>query len=239
MNKDVIQIQEMTQRFFQQQKQIYGDEFVFSDPDLKRFLWNETGSADLQEFFLEVRNCTRCPLSETRKNVVFGSGNGQANLMLIGEAPGEQEDLQGEAFVGKAGQLLDKILAAIQFGRDEVYIANILKCRPSNNRDPLPREIEQCMPYLKKQIALIRPRIILALGRISAQTLLNTTQSLGQLRKKQHVFQNIPLIVTYHPAALLRHPEWKRATWQDVQRVRKLYDELVGDKEKWTPPNPK
>jgi uracil-DNA glycosylase family 4 len=170
---------------------------------------------------------------------VFGTGNPNAELMLIGEAPGREEDLQGEPFVGKAGQLLDKILAAIAFKRSEIYIGNILKCRPPQNRDPLPEEMALCIPYLFQQIHLIQPKIILALGRIAAHQLLRTTASLGSLRGTIHDFQGISLIVTFHPAALLRNPHWKKPVWEDVQMLRKHYDEQVGDKSPWKPPKTK
>ena len=146
--------------------------------------------------------------------------------MLIGEAPGYEEDKTGNPFVGSAGQLLDKILNAIKFKREDVYIANILKCRPPQNRDPLPDEIKICRSYLKQQILMIRPKIILALGRFAGQTLLNTEASLNQMRGKVHDIKGIKLVVTYHPAALLRHAEWKRPTWEDVQLLRKMYDQL-------------
>jgi len=160
-------------------------------------------------------------------NLVFGVGNPNADLMLIGEAPGEQEDQQMEPFVGKAGQLLNKILEAIQFSREDVYIANILKHRPPNNRDPLPEERERSLPVLMRQIDLIQPKIILCLGKISAQTLLNSTSSMKDLRAKFHPWKSgIELAVTYHPAALLRNPEWKKDTWDDVRMVRKRYNEI-------------
>ena len=178
----------------------------------------------LTAFYNEIKDCTKCPLGHTRTNFVFGTGNPDARILLIGEAPGRDEDLQGEPFVGRAGQLLTRILKAINFERADVYIANILKCRPPNNRDPQPDEIESCEPYLKKQIDIIKPDIILALGRISAQTLLRTNSSLKDLRQKIHFYQNIKFLVTYHPAALLRNPGNKRPTWEDVQLVRRIYD---------------
>ncbi len=169
----------------------------------------------------------RTDLADTR--LVFGTGNPDADLMLIGEAPGFQEDKEGEPFVGKAGQLLNKILEAISFRREDVYIANILKHRPPNNRDPHPEERERSLPYLYRQIELIQPKLILCLGRISAQTLLNTTEPMKNLRGRFHPFQNgAELLVTFHPAALLRNPAWKRDTWEDVQLLRKRYDELTG-----------
>ncbi|MGM0589332.1 MAG: uracil-DNA glycosylase [Bacteroidota bacterium] len=161
-------------------------------------------------------------------NLVFGVGNPHADLMVIGEAPGYHEDQQGEPFVGKAGQLLDKILSAINFDRPDVYIANILKHRPPNNRDPLTKERSKSLPFLQKQIELIDPKLILCLGRVAATTLLNRDQSLGSMRGKFHPYDNgkRELLVTYHPAALLRNPQWKRPTWEDVQLLRKRYDEL-------------
>jgi DNA polymerase len=147
--------------------------------------------------------------------------------MIIGEAPGADEDAQGEPFVGKAGQLLNKILEAIGFKRGDVYICNILKCRPPGNRKPLAEEVDLCIPYLRKQIALVKPKLILALGLTAAENLLSTTESLGRLRGRILQYEGTPLMVTYHPAALLRNPNWKRPAWEDVQAVRKLHDELV------------
>jgi uracil-DNA glycosylase len=159
-------------------------------------------------------------------NLVFGVGNPEADLMLIGEAPGEQEDKEGEPFVGAAGQLLNKILAAINFDRDDVYIANILKHRPPGNRNPTPEECWKSLPYLMHQIDLVHPKIILCLGKISVNTLLNRDNTLGSQRGNFYPFRGVELTATYHPAALLRNPQWKRPTWEDVQKVRKRYDEL-------------
>jgi DNA polymerase len=182
----------------------------------------------LEQMEKAISKCEKCSLGATRTKFVFGAGNPGADVMFIGEAPGRDEDLQGEPFVGRAGQLLDKILAAIKFRRDDVYIANILKCRPPNNRDPQPDEMKTCSPYLLKQIKLIKPKIICALGRISAQALLETTTPLGKLRRRWHDFKGIPLIVTYHPAALLRFQSYKKDVWEDVQMLRAKYDELTG-----------
>jgi uracil-DNA glycosylase len=168
-------------------------------------------------------------IDQTRTNPVFGVGNPSADVMVIGEAPGANEDEQGEPFVGRAGQLLNDILKAIGFSRDEVYIANILKSRPPNNRNPLPDEIAAHEPILLKQIALIRPRVILSVGLISATTLLRSKSSLTALRQRVHDFNGIPLVVTYHPAALLRNPNWKRPTWEDVQLLRAHYDRLIAE----------
>ena len=160
-------------------------------------------------------------------NLVFGVGNPDADIMVIGEAPGFNEDKQGEPFVGEAGQLLDKIMAAINFSRDEIYIANILKHRPPNNRDPKAEESASSLPYLLRQIELVDPKLILCVGKISATTLLNEDTSLGRLRNNFHKFHGRELLATYHPAALLRYPKYKRPTWEDVQMLRKRYDELV------------
>ncbi len=161
-----------------------------------------------------IESCLKCPLGETRTNFVYGVGNPKADVLFIGEAPGREEDLKGEPFIGRAGQLLDKILAAIKFKREDVYIANILKCRPPNNRDPQPDEMATCMPHLLEQIHIIKPKIICALGRISAQALLNRSTPLGKLRKQWHEYCGIPFIATYHPAALLRFQSYKKDVWE-------------------------
>ena len=179
-------------------------------------------NADWDELRACVAGCTRCELAQSRSNTVFGVGNTQADWMIIGEAPGRDEDLQGEPFVGRAGQLLNAMLAAIGFQRSQVYIANILKCRPPNNRDPGAEEAAACNSWLQQQIELIQPRVILALGRVAAHNLLNTEKSLGALRTRQHSYAGIPLIVTYHPAYLLRKPIDKRKSWQDLKRARLL-----------------
>ncbi len=173
-----------------------------------------------------ISRCMKCQLGITRKKFVFGVGNPNAKLVLIGEAPGADEDEQGEPFVGRAGQLLNKILAAVQLRREDVFICNILKCRPPNNRDPLPDEVESCEPFLKKQLSVIQPKLIMCLGRIAGQTLLKTNASLTELRNNIYMYQGIKVMVTFHPAALLRNPNWKRPAWEDVQKMRKLYDEL-------------
>lgn len=174
----------------------------------------------------EASDILRTDLEGT--NLVFGTGNETADLMLIGEAPGEQEDIQGEPFVGAAGQLLNKILKAVRFEREDVYIANILKHRPPNNRNPEPEERERSLPFLLRQIELIQPKLILCLGKISGTTLLNRNTSLNSLRGKFYPFHGAELTVTYHPAALLRNPKWKRPVWEDVQKLRKKYDESGG-----------
>ncbi|MCX7798016.1 MAG: uracil-DNA glycosylase [Melioribacter sp.] len=184
-------------------------------------------ASSLEELDSMINQCQKCPLGKTRTKFVFGVGNPNAHAMLIGEAPGADEDLQGEPFVGRAGKLLNDILKAINLRREDVYIANILKCRPPGNRDPLPSEIETCIPYLHKQIDLIKPKIILCLGRIAANGLLNKKLSLTTLRENIYEFNGIKVLVTYHPAALLRNPQWKRGCWEDVKKFKKLYDELL------------
>lgn len=171
-----------------------------------------------------VADCKLCPLHKTRTQTVFGVGNEKAKLMIIGEAPGFHEDQQGEPFVGRAGQLLNAMLQSIGFERSEIYIANILKCRPPNNRDPLPEEVMQCTPYLKQQIALIQPTVLCAVGRIAAHYLLDTTESLGRLRGKIHSYgeKKLPLFVTYHPAYLLRNPQAKADAYQDLLLLQNL-----------------
>ncbi|MDP6699588.1 MAG: uracil-DNA glycosylase [Candidatus Latescibacteria bacterium] len=182
------------------------------------------GSADLESFRRQICDCTRCGLGATRNEFVFGAGNPAAGIVFVGEAPGAEEDRRGEPFVGAAGQLLTKIIAAMGLGRGDVYICNILKCRPPNNRDPEPDEIAHCEPYLKRQIEIIQPKVICTLGPFAAQTLLHSGESMGRLRGREHQYEGIPLVATYHPAALLRNPQWKRPTWEDVQMVRALYD---------------
>ena len=171
-----------------------------------------------------VATCTRCPLYATATNPVPGQGNPNADLMIVGEAPGATEDEQGLAFVGAAGQLLTKILAAVELKREDVFICNVLKHRPPGNRNPMPDEVTACSPYLLRQFELVQPKAILALGTFAAQTLLQTKLSIGKLRSQVHRFHGVPLIVTYHPAALLRNPSWKRPTWEDVQLVRRILD---------------
>jgi DNA polymerase len=171
--------------------------------------------------------CQRCALGSTRTKFVFGVGNPNAKVMFVGEAPGRDEDRQGEPFVGAAGQLLNKILAAIEFKREDVYIANILKCRPPGNRNPEPLEIASCEPILRRQIELIRPVILCSLGSFAAKTMLGTTEGISKLRGRLHEYRGIPLVPTFHPAALLRNPAWKKPTWEDVQMLRREYDRLV------------
>lgn len=178
-------------------------------------MWADTTTLD--SLNAAICTCMNCPLGATRTNFVFGSGNPNAQLMVIGEAPGADEDEQGLPFVGRAGQLLTKILESIELKREDVYICNILKCRPPNNRKPLQSETDQCEPYLWKQIEIVKPRYILALGLTAANTLLKNKTSMKDLRGTIHDYHGIPTIVTYHPAALLRNPAWKKDTWEDVK----------------------
>ena len=178
----------------------------------------------LDAFREEICTCTRCPLGATRNQFVFGSGDSNAGIMFVGEAPGADEDQSGLPFVGAAGQLLTKIIEAMGLSREEVYICNIIKCRPPGTRDPQPEEIAQCEPYLKRQIDLVQPRVLCTLGRFAAQTLLRSDQTMGRLRQSEHCYEGIPVVATYHPAALLRNPQWKRPTWEDIKKVRRLYD---------------
>jgi uracil-DNA glycosylase len=171
-----------------------------------------------------VAACVRCGLSATRTQTVFGVGNRQAEWLVVGEAPGAEEDRQGEPFVGRAGQLLNSMLRAIGLAREQVYIANVLKCRPPHNRDPSALEAAECLPYLERQIALLKPKLLLVVGRIAAQNLLHTDVPLGRLRRQVHEFGalRVPLVVTYHPAYLLRSPGDKRKAWEDLKFAREV-----------------
>lgn len=227
------------------QKEIFGDD-LFEDNILKsrRTEIIKNTDTDEESLFKEdweltdnlddlnklICECQKCPLGSARNKFVFGSGSPEADVMCIGEGPGADEDAQGLPFVGRAGKLLTDILKAINFSRDEVYIANVVKCRPPGNRTPLPLEMETCLPYLKKQIEIIKPKIILCLGLTAAQGLLKGKDSLTNMRGKIFDFESggfrTKVMVTYHPAALLRNPNWKHGCWEDVQKFRKLYDEL-------------
>jgi DNA polymerase len=184
---------------------------------------------ELTAFERDICGCQKCPLGATRKNFVFGSGNPQAKVLFIGEAPGADEDEQGLPFVGRAGQLLTKIIESTQtWKRSDVFICNVLKCRPPGNRTPLPEEVEQCRPYLEEQIQIIKPRLIMALGAVAAQALLRSKDSVGKMRNRWHDHNGIPLRVTYHPAALLRFDGYKKDVWQDMKELTAKYQELEG-----------
>jgi DNA polymerase len=182
------------------------------------------GAYDWSQLRERVAVCTRCSLSATRTQTVFGVGNRRAQWLVVGEAPGAEEDRSGEPFVGRAGQLLNSMLRAIGLAREQVFIANVLKCRPPHNRDPLPGEVLECLPFLERQISLLNPKILLVVGRIAAQTLLRTEAPLGRLRQQEHSFgaARVPLVVTYHPAYLLRTPGDKRKAWQDLLFAREV-----------------
>jgi DNA polymerase len=179
----------------------------------------ENKEADLEKLYQEMKTCQRCPLGKTRRNLVFGTGNPSARIVFVGEAPGADEDEQGLPFVGRAGQLLTDIIKAMKLERKDVYICNILKCRPPGNRNPLPDEIGLCEPFLKKQLQIISPRVICALGKFAAQTLLKTDIPITVLRGRFHSYEGIKLMPTYHPAYLLRNPSAKKLVWADVQMI--------------------
>lgn len=223
------------ERYLMQQKDLFGNDVYIAQRAANKAAVKEgpfpypdepwVRVQELDEFNKAICTCVKCPLGYTRTKFVFGVGNPHADVMFIGEAPGADEDAQGEPFVGRAGQLLNKIIEAIGMKREEVYICNILKCRPPNNRDPQISEMETCVPYLHKQIDLIKPKFIICLGRVSAQWLLKTNDSLNVLREKVHDFRGAKLLVTYHPAALLRNPGWKRPTWEDMKKFMAMYNE--------------
>jgi DNA polymerase len=224
------------------QKEIFGDELFiskrkrtigvvrepstsFAEQELfpaEKEAWEKITSLD--EFEKLICDCIKCRLHSGRNKFVFGTGNPNADVLVIGEGPGAEEDKQGLPFVGRAGKLLTDMLKAIKFEREEVYIGNVVKCRPPENRTPLPDEMETCMPYLKKQVELIKPKLILCLGLTAAKGLLKKRESLGELRKSIFDYEGAKVIVTYHPAALLRNPHWKKDCWEDLKKFRKLYD---------------
>jgi len=238
------------QNYLKQQKELFGDSFIscpelldmeFPEEDMARKKKTEIvetlndyisapepeeweSSSDLNVLKEQISGCQKCALGKTRTNFVFGVGNPNADVLFIGEAPGADEDEKGEPFVGRAGQLLNKIIQAIEWKREDVFIANILKCRPPNNRDPLASEVELCEPYLLKQIDIIKPVMMVCLGRIAAQTLLRTKDSLTILRSKVQSYHGVPLYVTFHPAALLRNPNWKPAAWEDFKKIKSDYE---------------
>jgi DNA polymerase len=211
-------------RYLRQNQELFGDE-LFLNLKSRNVLTSENKNADLSSFEKEICDCQKCSLGSTRSEFVFGVGDPDASLLLVGEAPGAEEDKKGEPFVGRAGKLLDKILAAIDRSRKkDVYICNVMKCRPPNNRDPLRSEVEQCEPYLLHQIRLINPSLIVALGRVAGQTLLDVDKSLKSLRNTFHDYHGTPLMVTYHPAALLRNNDLKRPTWEDFKVIKEFLE---------------
>ena len=233
---------DLAARYLSQRRDLTGSEFRLSRATLEELGVGNSGpvatsptpgsAATLEEapsgpfdrLALEANGCTKCHLCETRNSVVFGEGNRNADLVVVGEAPGADEDKTGRPFVGRAGKLLDVLLLSIGLPRSEVYICNVLKCRPPKNRNPTPDEVETCSPYLRQQLELISPKAVLAVGTFPAQTLLNTGQSIGKLRGGVHEYEGRPLVPTYHPAALLRNPGWVRPVWEDLQRLRDILD---------------
>jgi len=235
-SKELLEILNNTERYLMQQQDLFGN-IVYTDekktvkkaPPKENIAFPDepwVSCQSLNDLNKIICPCLKCPLGHTRTNFVFGVGNPHAEVMFVGEAPGADEDAQGEPFVGRAGQLLNKILDAVKLKREDVYICNILKCRPPNNRDPEPTEMETCTPYLHKQIELMQPKFIICLGRIAGQWLLQTKDSLTALRGRIHDFAGKKLIITYHPAALLRNPNWKLPAWEDMKMFRKAYDEM-------------
>ncbi len=182
------------------------------------------GISDMENLRRVAEACSRCGLHSTRTKVVFADGPAEARILCVGEAPGANEDRTGLPFVGRAGKLLDRLLLSVGFSRSEVFICNVLKCRPPGNRNPLPDEIEACSPFMLRQVELVRPAVIVALGTFAAQTLLGTRDSLRHLRGRTHLYEGYPLVVTYHPAALLRNPGWTRPSWRDLQLARRIVD---------------
>ena len=210
--------------YFRSQQELYGDDIYMDIRRDESVVETKMGKRDLlKKMYFEVKDCHRCELAKSRNKLVFGSGNSNSSIMLVGEAPGFHEDQQGKPFVGNAGQLLDKILQAINLSRDDVFITNVVKCRPPENRDPLPVECETCFFILQQQIEIMKPRFILILGRIASRVLLKTEQSIANLRGKIYDIFGARAVVTYHPAALLRDSGLKRSTWEDVQLFQKLY----------------
>lgn len=231
------------------QQEIFGDELFLPKKKSVRSIVNEPSSnyeepklfpemkekhtakkddwenaTSLEDFEKLICDCTKCRLHEGRNKFVFGTGNPNADVLVIGEGPGAEEDKQGLPFVGRAGKLLTDMLKAIKFEREDVYIGNVVKCRPPGNRTPMQDEMDTCLPYLKKQVELINPKIILCLGLTAAKGLLKKKDSLGKLRQNVFEYEGAKVIVTYHPAALLRNPHWKRDCWEDLKKLRKMYD---------------
>jgi uracil-DNA glycosylase family 4 len=213
-------------RYLFSQRELYGED-IYLDYKPKKVtktaVEQQSNRDQLIKFYYEIKDCQKCELAKNRTSLVFGGGNPDSKIMLIGEAPGFYEDREGKPFVGKAGQLLDKILNAIQLSRDKIFITNVVKCRPPENRDPLPAECEACNFILKRQLEIMEPKFILILGRVAASVLLKTEGSIANLRGKVYQVFGAQAVVTYHPAALLRNADLKRSTWEDVQMFQKLY----------------
>ncbi len=227
MKEDLADIVALTRKFLEEELR-RGTETVNVDPEIVARLSKTARPAGgklspLELVEREALQCVKCVLHETRTNVVFGEGNPEARLLFVGEAPGGDEDVQGRPFVGRAGQLLTRIIESIDLTREEVYIANVLKCRPPKNRNPADDEIVCCLPYLVRQIEIIQPQIICALGAFAAQTLVGSTEGIGKLRGKFYDYHGIKLMPTYHPAACLRNPNNKKYVWEDMKRIREEY----------------
>ncbi len=231
---EAVDIVKKTRDFLEAQRQL-GLNFLPGDPEVSAREKPRSerdlllaGSLTLQDTRHVLGECTRCKLHPHRTQIVFGVGNAQADLVFVGEAPGADEDAQGEPFVGRAGQLLTRMIEAIGLRREEVYICNVLKCRPPNNRTPEPDEIASCEPFLIAQLKAIKPKLICALGAVAVSALLKTKTPLSKLRGRFHDYHGIPLLVTYHPAYLLRNPNEKRTAWQDLQLLQRDYIRLTG-----------
>ena len=205
-------------------RDLYGDNIYSNSRMIKNNSIDRTN--ELHDYLNSIKDCLECPLGKMRKNIVLGMGNPNADIVFVGEAPGKEEDLQGLPFVGRSGKLLDKMLASIKLSRKDVYILNVLKCRPPENRDPSKEEIGKCEPYLKKQLEIIKPKLIVALGRISAMTILRSKESLTNMRNKIFDYEGIDFLVTYHPAALLRNPNFKKYAWEDFKLIRDKYSHV-------------
>jgi len=203
---------------------------LFNDDEVRSAAEKQhrSSSEELHQLFSTAKECQNCTLGSTRINFVFGEGNPSAELVVIGEAPGAEEDASGRPFVGRSGQLLDKILLAAGFSREEVYICNVIKCRPPGNRNPLQNETRECMPILLRQLRIIKPRIILILGKVAANTIFENNLSLGAMRGKVQKWQKYDCFITYHPAALLRNPHWKRGCLEDIQMMMRHYASECG-----------
>ncbi len=224
---------ENADRYLRRHQLLYGDELFLDKPisvatEPPPAPAQGDATSTLAAFEARICECQKCRLGASRTKFVFGVGNPSADLVFVGEAPGAEEDRRGEPFVGRAGVLLDKILAAIELARGDVYICNILKCRPPNNRDPLTEEAKLCLPYLQEQLRLLQPKMIVALGRVAARHLLGLEESLKNMRKQVYTYEGVELRVTYHPAALLRNPAFKAPAWEDFQEIRDRYRQLTG-----------
>ena len=210
--------------YLTQNKNLFGNEIyqdILNEKQIIKSTDKFNNDSDLSNYYTSICLCKKCDLGYSRTNFVFGDGDPNADLFLIGEAPGKKEDLIGKPFVGRAGKLLDNILQAIKKNRhNDVYIANVLKCRPPSNRDPLPSEVDKCEPYLFNQINIIKPKLIVALGRVAARTILKIEKPLKEMRKRTFEYNGIPLRVTYHPSALLRNSNLKKHSWEDFQWIR-------------------